>query len=158
MPQWVNPLLIWLTLQVIYFSCRQFYVSLFSFLLLSYQSYLLKIQIYDCVLNTYMHWKLLQKTAFCRLFGCSFVCHQAENGPIHKKMALDCPLVMTSIVETIFKTRPDQERGIIVRFKFCRNGDVLRNNCLFKFCQNGDVWLRFWSWCKVEILKMFDQD
>ena len=28
----------------------------------------------------------------------------------------------------------------------------------FKFCQNGDVWLRFWSWCKVEILKMFDQD
>ena len=27
----------------------------------------------------------------------------------------------------------------------------------FKFCRNGDVWLRFWSWCKVEILKMFDQ-
>ena len=28
----------------------------------------------------------------------------------------------------------------------------------FKFCRNGDVWLKFWSWCKVEILKMFDQD
>ena len=28
----------------------------------------------------------------------------------------------------------------------------------FKFCRNGHVWLRFWSWCKVKILKMFDQD
>ena len=80
-------------------------------------------------------------TRITRLFGCSFGCHLAKNGHIHRKMAVDCPLVITSIVETLFKTRPDQERGIIVRFKFCRNGDVLRNNCLFKFCQNGDVWL-----------------
>ena len=36
MPQWVNPLLIWLTLQVIYFSCRQFYVYL-SFLFCSFR-------------------------------------------------------------------------------------------------------------------------
>ena len=29
----------------------------------------------------------------------------------------------------------------------------------FKFSRDGDVWLRFWSKCLVEILKMkFDQD
>ena len=27
----------------------------------------------------------------------------------------------------------------------------------FKFCRNADVWLKFWSWCLVKILKMFDQ-
>ena len=32
-------------------------------------------------------------------------------GPIHKKMVIDCSLVITSIGET--RTRPDQERGII---------------------------------------------
>ena len=65
MPQWVNPLLIWLTLQVIYFSCRQFYISLFSFLQLSYQRSLVKIHMYDCVLKVYMQWKLFfQVSAF----------------------------------------------------------------------------------------------
>ena len=52
-------------------------------------------------------------TRITRLFGCSFGCHLAKNGHIHRKMAVDCPLVITSIVETLFKTRPDQERGII---------------------------------------------
>ena len=29
----------------------------------------------------------------------------------------------------------------------------------FKFSRDADVWLRFWSWCLVEIIKMkFDQD
>ena len=29
----------------------------------------------------------------------------------------------------------------------------------FKFCGDGDVWLKFWIWCLVEILKKkFDQD
>ena len=27
-----------------------------------------------------------------------------------------------------------------------------------KIYGEADVWLRFWSWCLVEILKMFDQD
>ena len=45
--------------------------------------------------------------------GCSGVCPQAENGLIHRIMVVDCPLVTTSIGETLFHTRPDQERGII---------------------------------------------
>ena len=57
-------------------------------------------------------------TRITRLFGCLFVirlfsCHHAENGPTHRKMAVDCPLVITSIVETHFQTRQDHERGII---------------------------------------------
>ena len=32
--------------------------------------------------------------------GCSFVRDHAENGPIHRKMVVDCPLMITS------KTRP----------------------------------------------------
>ena len=45
--------------------------------------------------------------------GCSGVCPQAENGLIHRIMVVDCPLVITSIGEALFHTRPDQERGII---------------------------------------------
>ena len=37
---------------------------------------------------------------------------------------------------------------------FCYWGLVV----VMKFCWNADVWLRFWSWCLVEFLKMFDQD
>ena len=54
----------------------------------------------------------VQEQACCRitwLFGCQ----HAENGPILRKMAIDCPLVITSIVETLFQTRQDHERGII---------------------------------------------
>ena len=59
--------------------------------------------------------QLLQKTAFSlvksRLAlgspGRSFVCrHHAENGPIHKKMVVGCPLVITSIVKPF--SRPDK--------------------------------------------------
>ena len=59
----------------------------------------------------------LEKTAFSlvksRLAlgspGWLFVCHQAKNGLIHK-MAVDCPIVITSIGGTYpFQTRPDQE-------------------------------------------------
>ena len=28
----------------------------------------------------------------------------------------------------------------------------------FKFSRDADVLLRFWSWCLVDVLKMFDQD
>ena len=37
-------------------------------------------------------------------------CHHAKNGLIHRKIIVDFPLVITSICDTIFKTRPDQMR------------------------------------------------
>ena len=40
--------------------------------------------------------------------GCSVVCHHAENGPIHRKMVVACPLVITSKVKLYF--RPDRTR------------------------------------------------
>ena len=68
---------------------------------------------------------LLQKTAFSlvksRLAlgspGCSFVrsigCHHAENGPIHRKMVVACPLPSDHIQSKIlFQTKQDQERGM----------------------------------------------
>ena len=33
----------------------------------------------------------------------------AENGPIHMKMVVDCPIVITSIDDTLLLTRSDQE-------------------------------------------------
>ena len=38
----------------------------------------------------------------------SFVCHHAKNGPIQRKMVIDCPLVITSKVKLFF--RPDKTR------------------------------------------------
>ena len=37
-----------------------------------------------------------------------FVCHHAENGPIHRKMVVACPLVITSKVKFFF--RPNKTR------------------------------------------------
>ena len=62
---------------------------------------------------------LLQKTAFSlvksRLAlgspGCSVGRHHAENGPIHRQLAVDCPLVITSIVETLFQTRLEKRNN-----------------------------------------------
>ena len=42
------------------------------------------------------------------LFVCLFVCHHAKNGPIQRKMVIDCPLVITSKVKLFF--RPDKTR------------------------------------------------
>ena len=36
------------------------------------------------------------------LIGCLVGCFHAVNGQIHRKMAVDCPRVITSIVETLF--------------------------------------------------------
>ena len=47
----------------------------------------------------------LEKTAFS-LAVHSFGCHHAKNGPIHKKMVVDCPLVIISKVEPVSK--PDK--------------------------------------------------
>ena len=43
----------------------------------------------------------------------SFGCHHAENGRIHRKNVVDCPLVINSLGDNPFQTRPDQEWGII---------------------------------------------
>ena len=40
------------------------------------------------------------------LFVCLFGCHQAENGPIHRKMAVHRALMITSKGETLFETSP----------------------------------------------------
>ena len=45
----------------------------------------------DCLLT-------VQEQA-CSRITCLFGCHHAENGPILRKMAIDCPLVITSIVD-----------------------------------------------------------
>ena len=41
-----------------------------------------------------------------------FVRHHAKNGPIHRKMAVDCPPCNHIQSETLFHTGPDQERGM----------------------------------------------
>ena len=41
-------------------------------------------------------------------FVCLFVCHHAKNGPIHRKMVVACPLVITSKVKFFF--RPNKTR------------------------------------------------
>ena len=40
------------------------------------------------------------------LVGCSFVCHHAENRQTHRKMLVQCPIVITSLGETLLQTRP----------------------------------------------------
>ena len=39
------------------------------------------------------------------------VCHHAENGPIHRKMVVDCTLAITSIGNTFFQTRPGKRNN-----------------------------------------------
>ena len=43
----------------------------------------------------------------------SVVCHHAENGYIHRKIAVGCAPMIKSIGETLFQTRLDQEKGLI---------------------------------------------
>ena len=65
-------------------------------------------------------WKSSNLTTNCKSlaspgwpFGCLFGCHHAEKGLIHRKILVDCPKVITSIGDTLFQTRLDQELGII---------------------------------------------
>ena len=52
---------------------------------------------------------ILQKTAFSLVKGrlalgspgCSVGRHHAENGPIHKKIVFGCPIVITTIGDTL---------------------------------------------------------
>ena len=49
------------------------------------------------------------RTRITRLFVSSIVCYHAENGLIHSKMVVDCPIVIPSIGDTLFQTIPNQE-------------------------------------------------
>ena len=44
---------------------------------------------------------------------CKRLNHHWSRAGLHRKMAVDCLIVITSIVKTLFLTIPDQERGII---------------------------------------------
>ena len=59
----------------------------------------------DCLL-TLVKSRLALGSPSCslvRLFVCSFVHHHAENGFIHRKMEVDCHLVITSKVKLFFR-------------------------------------------------------
>ena len=55
--------------------------------------------------------------------GCSFVClfvrHHAENGPIHRKMVVDCPLVIISKVKLFFRPDKTRKKEWMVQPVFC---------------------------------------
>ena len=48
------------------------------------------------------------------LFVCLFVCHHAENGPIHRKMVVDCPLV-----KLFFRPDKTRKKEWMVQPVFC---------------------------------------
>ena len=56
------------------------------------------------------HWS---RAGLCRITRLSFGCHHTEKGLIQRKMVVDCPKVITSIGDTLFQTRLDQELVII---------------------------------------------
>ena len=72
-----------------------------------------------------MPWWLLQKTALSLvksrlalgssgwLVVCSVGCHHAQHGLIHRKVVVDYIIVITSIGDTPFQTRPDAEWAMI---------------------------------------------
>ena len=47
-----------------------------------------------------------------RLVVCFFVTMQKMAQSTHRKMVVDCPLVITSKVKLFFQSRQDQERGM----------------------------------------------
>ena len=50
--------------------------------------------------------------------SCMFVWFWAENGLGHKKVAVDCALVIASIGETLFQTEKDQT--MTMKYKHCQ--------------------------------------
>ena len=71
---------------------------------------------------------ILQNTAFSLVKGrlalgspgCrSFVRHHAENGPIHRKMVVDCPLVIISKVKLFFRPDKTRKKEWMVQPVFC---------------------------------------
>ena len=72
-------------------------------------------------------------TRISRLFVCLFVRYHVENGPIHRKMVVDCPLVITSKVNPF--SRPYQTRNVelLVKSVFC----IVGTGSSFAVNQNG---------------------
>ena len=62
----------------------------------------------DCLL-TLVKSRLALGSPGCS-FVRSFVCHHAENGPIHRKMVVACPLVITSKVKFFFRPKKTRKR------------------------------------------------
>ena len=54
-----------------------------------------------------------------RLFVRLFVRHHAENGPIHRKMVVDCPLVIISKVKLFFRPDKTRKKEWMVQPVFC---------------------------------------
>ena len=70
-----------------------------------------------------LHWNHPVVWSFLRLYGC----HLAENGQIHRKLVVECPLAITSIGETLFQTRKEE---LLVQPVFCI---VDTGTCFFFF-------------------------
>ena len=55
--------------------------------------------------------------------GCSvvrlFVLHHAENGPIQRKMVVECPLVITTKVKLFFRPDKTRKKELMVQPVFC---------------------------------------
>ena len=51
--------------------------------------------------------------------GCLFVCDHAENGPIQRKMVVDCPLVITTKVKLFFRPDKTRKKELMVQPVFC---------------------------------------
>ena len=49
---------------------------------------------------------------YCNSIGRMFGCHHAKNGLTHRKMVVDCHILITPIDDTLFQTKPDQKSGI----------------------------------------------
>ena len=43
-----------------------------------------------------------------QLLVCSVGCYYAKNGPIHRKMVVDCTIVITSMDDPLFQTRNEE--------------------------------------------------
>ena len=55
----------------------------------------------------------------CLLTLCSFVRDHAENGPIQRKMVVDCPLVITTKVKLFFRPDKTRKKELMVQPVFC---------------------------------------
>ena len=58
-------------------------------------------------------------TRITQLFVRLFVCHHAKNGPIHRTMVVDCPLVITFKVKLIFRPDKTRKKEWMVQPVFC---------------------------------------
>ena len=74
-----------------------------------------------------------------QLFVCSFVCHDAKNGPIHRKMFVDCPLMNTSKVKLFFRPDKTRKREWMIQVIFCI---VDAGSCFVRIRASHTYWHR----------------